>query len=57
MTKRPTEFEKKEFVISAKDAARIIDALEFAASWDKTQIFYELKDWLDGVKKWNQVDD
>lgn len=44
MTKKP--FEKKEFVISAKDAKRICEALEFDASWDKTEIYYLLKDWL-----------
>lgn len=48
MTDKPTQFEKKEFVISAKDAARICDALEFAAAWDKTEIYYMLRDWLDG---------
>jgi hypothetical protein len=48
MTEKPSKFEKKEFIISAKDAARICDALEFAASWDKTDIYYKLKDWIGG---------
>jgi hypothetical protein len=48
MTNKPSRFQKKEFTISAKDAARICDALEFAASWDKTEIYYKLKDWVDG---------
>jgi hypothetical protein len=47
MTK-PNQFEKKEFVISAKDAKRICEALEFDASWDKTEIYYVLKNWLEG---------
>ena len=47
MTK-PTQFEKKEFSISAKDAKRICDALEFCADFDKTEIYYKLKFWLDG---------
>ena len=48
MTKKPTQFEKKDFTISAKDAARICDGLELAASWDKTEIYYQLKNWLEG---------
>lgn len=40
-------FEKKEFVISRKDAVRIVEALEFSADWDKTEIYYELKEWVD----------
>lgn len=46
--KKPTQFETKEFMISANDAARICDALEFAASWDKTDIYYKLKNWIEG---------
>ena len=49
--KKPGQFEKKEFVINAKDAARIIDALEFTSSWDKTDIYYKLKNWLDGSEQ------
>lgn len=39
-------WEKKLFEISAKDAKRICDALEFDASWDKTEIYYKLKGWI-----------
>lgn len=56
MINTSTPHEKKEFTINAKDAARIIDALEFASSWDKTEIYYELKNWVDG-DKWNQSND
>lgn len=56
MIDQPTQFENKEFTISAKDAARIIDALELAASWDKTQVYYELKNWVDG-DKWSRTDE
>lgn len=38
--------EKKTFEVSAKDAKRICEALEFCADWDKTEIYYELKNWL-----------
>ena len=40
-------FEKKEFVISRKDAVRIVEALEFSADWDKNEIYYELKEWIE----------
>lgn len=43
-------FEKKEFTISRRDAERIVDGLELAAAWDKTEIYYQLKDWLDKDK-------
>jgi len=39
--------DKKSFEITKKEAERILDALELAATWDKTQIYYKLKDWLD----------
>lgn len=48
MAEKPNQFEKKEFILSAKDAARVCDALEFAASWDKTEIYYKLKFWIEG---------
>lgn len=48
MTKKPEQFERKEFNILAKDAKRICEALEFDASWDKTEIYYQLKNWLEG---------
>lgn len=48
MTNKPSQFEKKDFTINARDAARICDALEFASSWDKTDIYYKLKNWLEG---------
>lgn len=38
---------KKEFVITIRDAKRIIDSLEFSADFDKTEIYYELKQWVD----------
>jgi hypothetical protein len=41
------QFVKKQFTISVKDALRVIDALELAASWDKTEIYYELKNFVD----------
>lgn len=40
-----------EFEISLKDARRIVDGLELAATWDKTKIYYELKDWIDREDK------
>lgn len=39
-------FERREFTINRRDAERILDGLELAASWDKTEIYYQLKDWL-----------
>jgi len=48
MTNKPSLFQKKEFAISAKDAARICDALEFVASCGKTEIYHQLKEWIDG---------
>lgn len=33
-------------MISRRDAERIVDGLELAAAWDKTEIYYQLKDWL-----------
>lgn len=41
---------KKEFTISESDAKRIVDSLEFSADWDKTEIYYKLKFWLDERK-------
>lgn len=38
---------EKEFVITIRDAKRIIDSLEFSADFDKTEIYYELKQWVD----------
>ena len=38
---------RKQFNISLRDAKRIVDGLELAASWDKTEIYYELKNWID----------
>lgn len=46
-------YEKELFEISVADAIRIIDGLELAASWDKTEIYYKLKDWLENEKKSN----
>lgn len=43
--------DKKEFIISRKDAERIVDGLELAASWDKTKIYYILREWIDEDKK------
>jgi len=45
MPKSP--FDRKDFAISRKDAERIVDGLELAASWDKTEIYYQLKNWLE----------
>ena len=45
---KPTD--KKDFAISRKDAKRIIDGLELASSWDKTEIYYRLKEWLEEEK-------
>lgn len=45
---KPIQFDRKKFNVSAKDAKRVVDALEFDASCDKTEIYYELKNWLDG---------
>ncbi len=45
MTKKPTD--KASFDISARDAKRICDGLELSASWDKTEIYYKLKRWLE----------
>jgi len=44
MPRKPTD--KVVFYISARDAERICDGLELAATWDKTEIYYQLKDWL-----------
>ena len=37
---------KRKFEISLRDAKRICDGLELAASWDKTEIYYVLLDWI-----------
>ena len=37
---------KKTFDISLRDAKRICDGLELASSWDKTEIYYELLNWI-----------
>lgn len=37
---------KRKFEISLRDAKRICDGLELAASWDKTEIYYILLDWI-----------
>jgi hypothetical protein len=37
---------RKTFDLSLRDAKRIVDGLELAASWDKTEIYYQLKDWI-----------
>lgn len=37
---------KKQFTISLRDAKRICDGLELAASWDKTEIYYQLLEWI-----------
>lgn len=36
--------------IKISDAKRIVEALEFDASWDKTEIYYQLKEWLEKSK-------
>ena len=33
-------------MISRFDAEKITHGLELAASWDKTEIYYRLNDWL-----------
>jgi hypothetical protein len=38
---------KKNFQISLRDAKRVVNGLELAAAWDKTEIYYLLKDWID----------
>lgn len=43
----PDSKEKKEFTISRRDAERVVESLELAASWDKTEIYYKLKQWLE----------
>lgn len=37
---------RKTFEISLRDAKRICDGLELAASWDKTEIYYKLLNWI-----------
>lgn len=32
--------------ISIKDVRRIVESLEFTADFDKTQVYYEMKEWL-----------
>jgi hypothetical protein len=44
MMAHPTD--KKNFDISQSDARKIVDALEFCASWDKVSIYYDLKKWI-----------
>jgi hypothetical protein len=48
MSKIPSKFEKKDFVLSVSDATRICEALEFSATWDKTEVYYKLKNWIEG---------
>lgn len=38
---------KKEFSINIRDAQRIMESLEFSADFDKTEIYYKLKEWVD----------
>jgi hypothetical protein len=49
---KDTEYtSKKDFNISLRDARRICDGLELAASWDKTSIYYDLKVWIEQQEK------
>lgn len=41
---------KKVFEISLRDAKRICDGLELAASWDKTEIYYQLLNWIKEIE-------
>lgn len=41
---------KQDFSINIRDAKRIIESLEFSADFDKTDIYYKLKIWVDSVK-------
>lgn len=45
------ELQKTTQEISLRDARRICDALELSAQWDKTEIYYVLKDWIDREDK------
>jgi len=44
---------KRQFEISVKDAKRICDALEFCSDWDKTEIYYKLKEWVNETETKN----
>lgn len=37
---------KRNFEIALRDAKRICDGLELAASWDKTEVYYVLLNWI-----------
>lgn len=45
------ELQKITQEISLREARRICDALELSAQWDKTEIYYVLKDWIDREDK------
>jgi hypothetical protein len=40
----------KDFEISITDAQYLIRALELDASWDKTKVYYQLKEWINDEK-------
>ena len=40
------ELQRMRQEISLKDARRICEGLELSAQWDKTEIYYILKDWI-----------
>lgn len=42
---------KNQFNISITDARRIVASLEFTADFDKTEIYYQLRNWLDKEMK------
>lgn len=44
-------FLKQDFTINIKDAKRIVDSLEFTADYDKTEIYYSLKKFVESAKK------
>jgi hypothetical protein len=37
---------KKEFTINQADAERVVEALEYSSTWDKTEVYYQLYSWL-----------
>jgi len=41
------QLDNREFKISREDAEYIVEGLELSAMWDKTSIYYTLKDWID----------
>ena len=45
------QIKTQTFEISFKDAKRIIDGLELNASWDKTEIYYELVKFVKEIEK------